>query len=235
MNEPRYLTIPYIVFEYGARNDLTLPECILLAEVASYRDGYYGTNDRIATKLNVTKRTVQRFFEKMVALGVLDREETTHRTGRIYRLTSAASTALMNFNTDADGLVQQGVSDCHPGRVTDCPRGDDKLTPKKNHSSKNSKEKEQLFAFFWSLYPKKQDKPAALKAFARIPANLHDELFAGLSREIEYRADAVQRGQWVPNWKNPATWLNAHSWENELEEPKPPTARQYKTLDEVLT
>jgi hypothetical protein len=71
----------------------------------------------------------------------------------------------------------------------------------------------ELFDEFWKEYPKKSDKRVALKAFKsamrRAP---FDQILAGV---IAYRqaTEAIEQ-RFV---KNPATWLNADAWENEIQ------------------
>ncbi len=68
------------------------------------------------------------------------------------------------------------------------------------------------FASFWSAYPKKTAKPAALKAFKaqKISGELPDIL-----RDIEFRVSGddwrKEGGKYVPN---PATYLNQRRWED---------------------
>lgn len=68
------------------------------------------------------------------------------------------------------------------------------------------------FALFWSTYPKKTAKPAALKAFKaqKINGELPDIL-----RDIESRVSGddwrKEGGKYVPN---PATYLNQRRWED---------------------
>lgn len=73
-------------------------------------------------------------------------------------------------------------------------------------------ETESGFASFWSAYPKKTAKPAALKAFKaqKINGELPDIL-----RDIEFRVSGddwrKEGGKYVPN---PATYLNQRRWED---------------------
>lgn len=68
------------------------------------------------------------------------------------------------------------------------------------------------FAEFWSTYPKKTAKPAAIKAWkaAKVKNNLSD-----LLRDIENRKQSddwkKNKGQFIPN---PATYLNQRRWED---------------------
>lgn len=69
------------------------------------------------------------------------------------------------------------------------------------------------FDSFWSIYPKKAAKPAALKAFksAKINGHLPDVLahVGIMSASEDWTKNS---GQYVPN---PATYLNQRRWEDE--------------------
>jgi len=71
------------------------------------------------------------------------------------------------------------------------------------------------FEEFWQAYPKKKGKGAALKAW-KATKSIRPETFklvlvvGKLSESHDWTKDG---GKWVPN---PATWLNAHGWADEL-------------------
>jgi len=75
---------------------------------------------------------------------------------------------------------------------------------------------ERQFEEFWTVYPKKQGKGAALKAWKRIKPDktLFEQIIASvqanISRNEQWRRDA---GQYIPN---PATWLNQTRWLDEI-------------------
>jgi hypothetical protein len=69
------------------------------------------------------------------------------------------------------------------------------------------------FDAFWSAYPRKQAKGAAIKAYARLRAD--DALQAALLAAIALQATTEQwtkdGGQFIPM---PASWLNGRRWED---------------------
>jgi uncharacterized protein YdaU (DUF1376 family) len=69
------------------------------------------------------------------------------------------------------------------------------------------------FDRFWSAYPRKQAKPAAAKAFARLRAD--DALLARMLDAVAQQAATEQwqrdGGQFIPM---PASWLNGQRWED---------------------
>jgi len=80
------------------------------------------------------------------------------------------------------------------------------------------------FTAFWSAYPRKVAKPAALKAWrsAKHRPPLAD-LLAALDRHK--RSEQWQTARFIPH---PATWLNGQRWDDQLptaDERKPPALR----------
>lgn len=69
------------------------------------------------------------------------------------------------------------------------------------------------FERFWSAYPRKQAKPAAAKAFARLRADdaLLTTMLAALAKHAASEQWRKDGGQFIPY---PATWLNGRRWED---------------------
>ena len=70
------------------------------------------------------------------------------------------------------------------------------------------------FQSFWTAYPNKKAKPAALKAFTKLKPDA--ELLAEMLKAIEVQKQSAQwqkdNGQYIPM---PTTWLNQRRWEDE--------------------
>lgn len=82
----------------------------------------------------------------------------------------------------------------------------------------NNKKYTDDFLAFYEAYPNKKEKQAAFKAWVKIGQN-----FPGLSvildaiqKQIDWRKNA--NGEFRPEWKNPATWLNKGCWDDECKE-----------------
>ena len=83
----------------------------------------------------------------------------------------------------------------------------------------------ERFAAFWKLYPKKQGKGAAEKAWKKIKptAEMFDQIMSAVGAAISSEQWQRENGRFIPN---PATWLNQKRWEDELPAPsysQPPT------------
>jgi hypothetical protein len=68
------------------------------------------------------------------------------------------------------------------------------------------------FASFWQEYPNHAAKANALKAWGKVPAELHSEIVAAVKVQAASPAWTKDGGQFVPH---AATWLNGKRWEDE--------------------
>jgi len=72
------------------------------------------------------------------------------------------------------------------------------------------------FERFWTLYPRKQAKGAAQKAFTKAATKTSTEaIIEGLRAQLPTMSQ--QERQYIPH---PATWLNAERWSDEVRTPK---------------
>lgn len=71
------------------------------------------------------------------------------------------------------------------------------------------------FLKFWELYPNKKEKSFAFKCWGKIKNKPAIEVILNsIKKQIEWRDKA--NGEFRPEWKNPATWLNKGCWNDEL-------------------
>jgi hypothetical protein len=76
------------------------------------------------------------------------------------------------------------------------------------------KEKEVFFnSHFWQLYPRKQAKKDALKAWLRVEVTEYEKIMSSLKAQIQSDAWKRDKGKYIPM---PATWLNGNRWEDEV-------------------
>lgn len=115
------------------------------------------------------------------------------------------------------------------------------LKDKDKEKDKDKKNKPPIspegFDQWWAVYPKKQDKQGAIKAFKKI--NPDAELLERMISSVKVWKTSQQwtkdDGQYIPM---PSTWLNGHRWEDEapkviaLNPPQQYTQRSY-TEDEL--
>ena len=90
----------------------------------------------------------------------------------------------------------------------------------KNRTTPLPPEGEDLFPKFWALYPRKQDKAKAQKAWTKLKVT--DDLFSliakGLAAQVVSADWVKEGGKYIPM---PTTWLNGKRWEDEI--PSAPT------------
>jgi len=86
---------------------------------------------------------------------------------------------------------------------------------KEKKDKNNMSEYSDRFLSFWKAYPKKTGKKKCYAVWKKNKCeNGHfDEIMAAIESQIKWRAEA--RGQFIPEWKNPETWLNKGCWEDE--------------------
>ena len=91
---------------------------------------------------------------------------------------------------------------------------------KQEHKNIRTKEYTKEFLDFYSAYPNKKEKPAAFKAWEKLNGQRPplETILTAINKQIEWRKNA--NGEFRPEWKNPATWLNKGCWDDEVKEVK---------------
>lgn len=119
-------------------------------------------------------------------------------------------------NVDAKGDLPNGVAsgDVKPAKGKSGKKG--------RNTAGLSEKGQERFAEFWAVYPRKQAKPAAEKAWLRIEKAHPD---GGMERLLPVILDKVREnirrnptwgkdgGEFIPH---PATWLNQHRWDDDV-------------------
>ncbi|SRR5579871_5667051 len=72
------------------------------------------------------------------------------------------------------------------------------------------------FAEFWTAYPRKTAKQAALKAWSKLAPDAETQriILASISRQKQSQQWQREGGRFIPH---PSTWLNGRRWEDEAE------------------
>ena len=88
-------------------------------------------------------------------------------------------------------------------------------TPKPPRSSAGADSLPDGFEQFWSAYPAKKAKPAAVKAWAKLHPDeqMQAEILAAIERERRSEQWTRDGGRFIPH---PTTWLNQRRWEDEV-------------------
>ena len=70
------------------------------------------------------------------------------------------------------------------------------------------------FESFWKCYPNKKEKPHAYKCWQKINGQRPDLeiILTAIQKQKDWRKNAD--GEFRPEWKNPATWINKGCWDD---------------------
>lgn len=77
-----------------------------------------------------------------------------------------------------------------------------------------------LFEQFWDNYPYRVSKGIAIKSFEKVIKEhgneILEKIISAIQAQKRYRNEAKTSGEFIPNWKMPATWLNQQCWLDEI-------------------
>jgi hypothetical protein len=185
---------------------------LVLLAIADHQGeiGAWPSISTLARMVNASERSVQRDIDYLQNIGELEvhyqqAPTRNHYKSNLYfvKLTGVTDYETRVTNTDS------GVTNTQGG-VTAV--GVQSLNRTITEPLTETHERE-LFDEFWKEYPKKSDKRVALKAFkSALRRSTFDQILAGV---IAYRQATESIEQRFV--KNPATWLNADAWENEIQ------------------
>ena len=82
------------------------------------------------------------------------------------------------------------------------------------------------FEDFWAAYGKKVDKPRCVKLWAKMTPNDKKACLEAVPLYVESTPDVTYR-------KNPSTYLNNRSWENEIIKPRTEQQQRQQRLNEA--
>jgi hypothetical protein len=176
----------------------------LLAQIMSHRPGWNLSIKSLALRNSVGRDKVRRILDELLTHGYLERSEAQSHDER-------GHLAGFDYTTrDPQGVTQEPCkaepTKAEPAKADRSPK---KTIPIEEHLDKKTFYIENDFACFWSVYPKKDDKPLAKRSFEKALGRASLEvIIAGAER---YRDDPNREEAFT---KNPSTWLNADAWEN---------------------
>ncbi len=175
------------------------------------------SNQRLMDGLQLTReQTFISTRDKLIEKDLFLYEKGKKRSPSKYKF----NTELTFINVAANGVqsvVQPVVKSVVNSVVETVARNKHKQIQKQNYIESNKllsrSNSDSLFEKFWSIYPKKVAKQAAIKVFRKIPkieATL-EKILVGV--EIWKDSEQCQNPQFIPN---PATFLNNRRWEDEI-------------------
>jgi biotin operon repressor len=173
---------------------ITLGAKGLLAQLLSHAPGWRISQESLGRDNGIGRDAIRTLINELLEAGYLMRSEERERGERGY---------LGGYTYTTQDPTQ------------DNPTQDNPLLKKNITKKNNLKNNERIYSdsefdSFWSFYPKKVDKGAALRAFIR--AIKKQDADTIIERAKAYAEDAnLPDKQFI---KNPATWLNAEAWNN---------------------
>ena len=166
----------------------------LLAQLLSHVPGWKISQESLGRDNGIGRDAIRTLINELLGAGYLSRSEDRERTEKGYL-------GGYTYTTQDPTL--------------DNPTQDNPLHKNNNIKKNNLKNNERIYSdsefdSFWSYYPKKVDKGAAVRAFKKaLKTSPATEVIEGAKRYAE--DPNLPDKQFV---KNPATWLNAEAWNN---------------------
>jgi predicted transcriptional regulator len=176
---------------------LSLKAIGLLAQIMTHVPGWNMSINSLAQRNNVGRDQIRTAIQELEEFGYLTREQSREDgkfSETIWRTSDPTEIPLSENSTTVNPTTKNTIT--------------------KEEQIKNNEriysDSENEFESFWSHYPKKVDKGAAVRAFRKAlktyPAT---QVIEGAKRYAE--DPNLPEKQFI---KNPATWLNAESWNN---------------------
>ncbi len=173
----------------------------LLAQLLSHAPGWRISQESLGHSNGVGRDAIRTLINELLDAGYLMRSEERERTekgylgGYTYTTQDPTAEPTQDYPTQDNPLHKNNIS---------------KKNNLKNNERIYSDSIEIHFEAFWNFYPKKTDKGAARRAFRKVAKTT--DLALVVDGAGRYAEDPnLPEKQFI---KNPATWLNAESWNN---------------------
>jgi hypothetical protein len=182
---------------------------LLLIYLLSHKVGYHILDAQMIRESGMGREALRSARKKLEELGFLHLERVRQADNSLGAYRYELQDARGWFSPD--GFPSDGFPSVGQPTVGNPPHNR-KLIPNKttvkNTNLENTGDRD--FERFWSIYPKKDDKPVARKAFEKaLGRTTLEQIIEGAER---YRNDSNREQAYT---KNPSTWLNADAWEND--------------------
>jgi hypothetical protein len=168
----------------------------LLAYLMSHRDGYSLNYEQIERQTTLGRKAINSAADLLIELGWL-RLERPKNNGQF------GTKEWTILNPDEQSTVRHATV-----REVQVAQGTDIRTPTLKEHQELRTNVQTAFERFWEIYPRKQGKADALKAFTTIdidPTTI-------INGALKYRDDPNRLAAFT---KMPGTWLRAGCWDDE--------------------
>lgn len=197
---------------------LSLKTIGLFAVMQSFPDNWEYSVSGLAARVRVGRDAVRSCLKELEAAGYLIREQQHGERGRF---AGTVYTLLEEAPEEKSPLTEKPTT-VKPSTVqptTENPTQVNKHLSKKTSSNnpiapKGTRPTGDLFERFWVAYPKKQNRAAAMRAWAKLSPDL--ELCRVMVDALRWQRETDQwrrdGGRFIPS---PASWLRGRCWEDE--------------------
>jgi hypothetical protein len=189
-------------------NNLPSGAKMLLIYLLSHKIGYQILDSQIVNEIGMGREALRTARKHLTDEGFISLERVRNFDNSLGAYRYELQDPRGWFSTVGNPTVgEPTVGEATVGN----PPDNRKLIPKKTMLKKTNLENtgDNGFDVFWSVYPKKDDKPLAKRSFEKaLDRATLDIIIAGAER---YRDDPNREPGFT---KNPSTWLNADAWEN---------------------
>ena len=181
---------------------------LLLIYLLSHKIGYQILDSQIMRESGLGRAALRTARKELEDLGFIELTRVRHADNSLGGYRYELQDARGWFSTVAQSTVE-GSTVAHS--IVANPPDNRRLNPKKTtvKKTKTKNTGDPDFDLFWSVYPKKDDKPVAKRSFEKALTRASLEvIIAGAER---YRDDPNREQAFT---KNASTWLNADAWDN---------------------
>jgi len=203
-------------------------EKLVLIGIASHADrngdNAWPSIATLAGYANVSERQAKRLVKTLAERGVIsidvqgggNARTRDDRRPNLYRIeTMNGDMRMFDGVTPTTPRDERGDTQRADGVTSSAPRGDTAMSPEPslNHPVEPSADTSPAFDAFWSKYPRKVGRPAALRAWKiATKRTTEGDILGGLVRWVLAWDAAGTEKTYIPH---PTTWLNQHRWEDE--------------------
>ena len=193
----------------------------LYAYINSHESGYELRYSQIERETGMKKYAIQNAIDNLKELGYLRTEQQKNENGRWGSLVWF----LLDPHAGEPSTGDTVVDSLHSGETRPLKKTNN---TKKLNNTKNINGDILRFDEFWELYPRKRDKGKAKKSYRTACKKTDEQTIIDSVKQYALEVE----GKEATYIKYPASWLNAESWLNEVEETE--EMRREREIRELL-
>jgi len=187
--------------------DIKASAKLLLIYLLSHKAGYFILDQQIIRETGLGRHALRSARSELEELGFIElaREKREDNSLGAYRYELRDPRGY--FSPDGNSPGENSPD----GNSPDENRPRNRTLISNNTKSKKTKEVENQFAEFWSIYPRKVGKQKALSAFEKAVDTVGLDTVMNGARRLATDPNLPSE-QWIPH---PTTWLNEGRWDDD--------------------